>query len=132
MTQTPGSQDATEVLVVEDEVIIDYFFQGLIEELGCPVLGIARSRRDAKSVEAAARSKIATVDASLTADRDTREIVRDLVKRSDAKTIVTSDSHGSEWSEVVSLGAKAVGIKPCLPAHVEAKLGVTNCLGSAD
>lgn len=132
MPETRESGGATSVLIVEDQVVMAYFLEDLLDDLGYRVLGIARNAREAESLAAADFPQIAMVDVSLTAARDGVEIASNLVKKFGTKIIfMTGHDDVAEWPDVAALCPVAVLSKPCLPNQIEAALSTAVASGAS-
>ncbi len=104
-------------------MVIAYFLDDLLDDLGYRVSGIARNGREAESMAKEERPTIAMVDVSVAAARDGVEIARDLVEKYGTRIIFMSGHDDvADWPEVKALRPVAVLGKPCLPAHIEAAL----------
>lgn len=125
MTQASKTSVTTNILIVEDQMVIALFLDDLLDDLGYRVSGIARNGREAESLALAEHPGIAMVDVSVTAARDGVDIARDLVEKYGTKIIFMSGHDDvAEWPEVMALCPVAVLSKPCLPARIEAALRI--------
>lgn len=64
----PPSRRALRVLIVEDESLVSLFLQGVLQDLGHSVCGVAPSLRTALAIAAGTPSDLAIVDIGLAGD----------------------------------------------------------------
>jgi two-component system, response regulator PdtaR len=114
------------ILIIEDESLVGLFLQGLIQDLGHTVSGIAPSLRTALAFAAGAPSDLAIVDVGLAGDGgDGIDAAIALRKRYGIPALLMTGFSFAELGDRVS-AAEPLGLltKPCTEAAVADALRV--------
>jgi DNA-directed RNA polymerase specialized sigma24 family protein len=82
-----AAQITTDVLIIEDELIISMDLQGLVEELGHRVTHVARTHREAISAVADRRPGLVLADIHLADDSSGLDAVNEIVARYDLPVV---------------------------------------------
>jgi DNA-binding NarL/FixJ family response regulator len=81
------------VLIVEDELLIAINNAGVVDDIGCDVVGIAATAADALAIAEQRRPDLAIVDITLGDGMDGVELARRLIARHGMRVIFASAQH---------------------------------------
>ena len=116
------------VLVVEDELLIALDLAASIEELGCEIVGVARTGAEARRVAETARPDLVLMDVTIAGDCDGVEAARAIRAIAPAKLIfLTALTDQDTRCRAAAMQPEAFLTKPC--PNGELRRAVASALG---